>query len=118
MTKWQLDFFVKDNGRCPALEFLESQDGQAKAIIQQKFNWLEEYGNSLDPPHVKILKDGLYELRIRVVKRQYRFIYFFINAHIIVVTHGMLKKVSAVPEAEIKKAKEYRSAYLQRMERK
>jgi len=57
----------------------------------------------------------LYELRVRVVKKQYRFIFFYHNQRIIVVTHGFLKKTSAVPRAQIKLAQTYRRIYLERM---
>jgi phage-related protein len=118
MAMWELEFFVKDNGRCPAFDFVQVQEPQEQVLIRRAFDLLAELGNQLRRPQVDMLTDGLYELRIRVIKKRYRFIYFFHGRHMIVVTHGLLKKESAVAKDEIDKAKDYRAIYLKRMEQK
>jgi phage-related protein len=115
---WELEFFEKKPGRCPTLEFVQEQEKQERVLIERMFGLLEEYGNNLRRPYVDYLEDGLYELRVKVARKQYRFIYFFHNRRIIVVTHGFLKKGGSVPEGEIGKAKDYRTIYLRRAEKK
>lgn len=112
---WELDFFEKDSKHCPTLEFIKEQSPLDQVRIERSFNLLVELGNDLRRPNVDYLEDGLYELRVRVVKKQYRFIFFYHNQRIIVITHGFLKKGSAVPRAEIKLAQNYRCIYLERM---
>lgn len=75
---------------------------------------LEAFGNTLSYPHSKPLVDGLFELRVRVKKLRYRFIYFYEKNKIIVITHGFVKKSDSVPQSEIILAKKYRSIYLKR----
>ena len=115
---WDLDFFEKDSKRCPTLEFVEQQPPDDQVRIKRSLTLLAELGNNLRRPDVDYLEDGLYELRVRVVKKQYRFIFFYHNQRIIVVTHGFLKKTSAVPQTEIKLAQTYRRIYLERMRSK
>lgn len=115
---WELEFFEKDNAQCPTLEFVREQPSKDQVLIERGFNLLAEYGNTLRRPHADYLEDGLWELRVRVIKKQYRFIFFYHQRQIIVVTHGFLKKESAVPPKEIKQAQTYRDIYMSRMELK
>ncbi len=115
---WDLEFFKKDNQRCPTREFVQEQSPQDRVRINRSFKLLAEHGNALRGTDVHYLEDGLYELRVRVVKKQYRFIFFYHHQRIIVVTHGFLKKQSAVPRREIEQAQTYRNIYLERMRSK
>lgn len=115
---WELEFFEKDNAECPINEFINDQPPKDQVLIQRGFSLLAEYGNALRRPHTDYLDDGLWELRVRVIKKQYRFIFFYYQRQIIVVTHGFLKKESVVPRKEIKLAQTYRDIYINRMESK
>lgn len=61
-----------------------------------------EQGNNLKRPECDILRDGIYELRWRIVKTQYRILYFFAGKRIVVLSH-LITKESAIPNAEIEK---------------
>jgi phage-related protein len=59
------------------------------------------------------LEDGIYELRIKVLKKQLRILFFF-SEHKISISHGFVKKTKEVPQIEIKKVKQYREDFLSR----
>ena len=112
---WEIEFFTKDNGRCPATEFLDSLNKKTDLpYINNDLNQLAEHGFNLKRPQVGTLGDGLYELRTKTRNGQFRFIYFFFDKEIIVVTHGFPKKTKAINPSEIKLAKEYRQIYFDR----
>jgi putative component of toxin-antitoxin plasmid stabilization module len=60
-------------------------------------------GFELKPPHTKLLRDGIYELRIREGRQNYRVLYFFSGKNIAVLSQGFTKE-SEVPPAEIARA--------------
>ena len=72
---------------------------------------LENHGNLLQRPHADYLEDGIYELRIHVIRKQIRLLYFFFGQSMIVISHG-LRKEDKVPQAEIDKAKRHKAEYL------
>lgn len=53
---------------------------------------------------LEYLRDGIYELRARVKRVQYRMLYFFHGQQVIVLTHGIIKQQAAVPAIEIERA--------------
>ena len=63
-------------------------------------------------PLADSLRDGIYELRIRAGKVNYRILYFFCGPNVACVSHGITKK-SAVPDREIDTAVE-RKALVER----
>jgi phage-related protein len=114
---WQIELFELPNGRCPVKEFLETLNPKSDLpYIYNAFKQLEEHGYKLDRPLSGFLEDGIYELRVKTINGQFRFLYFFFHRDTIVVTNGLHKKSQKVPVDAIKKAKEYRAVYLQRNE--
>ena len=53
------------------------------------------------------LRDGIYELRVKHGRVNYRILYFFSGRNVVVVSHGLTKE-KAVPVREIEKAIERR----------
>jgi phage-related protein len=72
---------------------------------------LRERGNALKRPYVDLLRDHIWELRVKCQAGQVRLLYFFFDGHRIIITHGFVKKQSAVPPAEIDRAIAVRAAY-------
>ena len=70
-------------------------------------------GNELREPYTKPLGEGIFELRTQVAGNIERVLFFFFERGKIVLTHGFVKKTQKTPPSEIKRAKEYRSDYLQ-----
>lgn len=69
-------------------------------------------GHELRRPHADILRDGVYELRARVGRVNYRLLYFFHGRDIAMVAHALTKEAK-VPSKEIDKAIERKKRYEQ-----
>ena len=114
MSKYQVEFFEKDNGDIPAEEFLKSLNKKMFAKMYRLIGMLEENGNELREPHSKSLGDGIFELRAKVASDTTRILYFFYVGKRIIVTNGFTKKTQKSPPQEIEKAKLYREQFKQR----
>ena len=112
---WEVELYVKPNGHCPAQELL---DGLSKRdelpFVDRKIRLLAEFGYRLKRPHAAFLRDGIYELRAETHHGHLRFLFFYFESSVIVVTHGFRKKTAKVPEAEIERAIDCREEYLNR----
>lgn len=67
-------------------------------------------GHELRRPEADYLRDGIYELRVRLGSINYRLLYFFHGRTISVVAHGLTKD-AAVPVADIKQAITRKAAF-------
>lgn len=65
---------------------------------------LEDEGAELRRPYADYLRDGIYELRVRVSRVRYRVLYFLCDGTDIVLAHAIMKESARVPEAEIDRA--------------
>jgi phage-related protein len=115
---WIIEYYETPNGDCPTKEFLDSLD-KKKELPQaiRLIDLLAEFGPQLKRPHADFLENGIYELRIRVQRMQYRILYFYFFQDKIILSHG-LKKEKKVPKAEIEKALKHKTDYISRHERK
>jgi len=96
--------FYREADRCPPIEWLESLDANAREEMDALLVLLSRYGHELGATHVKSIgRGGLYELRGRVGKVQYRMLFFYFGQAVTVVSHGFSKE-SKLPEADIKRA--------------
>lgn len=111
-SEWEVEFYEKNNGRSPTLEFLNSLPRQDLVFINTAFKRLREHGPDLKRPYVAYLRDHIWELRVRVKRNRYRFLYFFYDGEKFVVTHGIKKKTGKVPNSEIDRAIRYMDDYL------
>lgn len=112
---WEIEFYVKANGRSPGREFLDNLSFQDDLpFVDRMFNLLAEYGHGLRRPYVDYLQDDIWELRVKARRGQIRFFYFYFMGKKIIITHGFLKKTSKVPESEVKRAIKYRLDYYSR----
>jgi len=109
---WNLEYYELPSGRCLALDFLEEQNAKTeRPYLTNALDQLENNGNRLGIPQVKYLDDGIFELRVKIVKKNYRMFYFFFLKNTIVITHGFIKKSGSVPQHQINLAKKYRNDY-------
>lgn len=111
---WRVVHYETEEGVCPVAEFLDGLTQKERAKALAAIDLLEEEGPNLRRPYADYLKDDIYELRVRVSRVRYRVFYFFCNREDIVLTHGFKKKVSRVPETEIKRARRFREDWLGR----
>jgi len=71
--------------------------------LLRSFILLEKYGHTLGMPHVKLLEQGLCELRIR--GQQEIRIFFVFRHDKIVALHGFIKKTQKTPKGELETAR-------------
>jgi len=105
MQEFKAIFYKKTDGTEPAKEFLKSLDRKTRAEMIWLIAMLESKGTKLREPYSKHLKDGIFELWVKVVKDISRVLYFFIVKRRVIFTHGILKKTDITPLSEINKAK-------------
>lgn len=101
LTKLQL--FRGADGASPFQEWLDEievvkPDAYAKCLAS--LLRLESQGYELRRPTADYLRDDIYELRFRVVKVQYRVLYFFNGQNTVMLSHGLTKE-SKVPAGDI-----------------
>lgn len=119
--KWIVDFYEKENGDVPVMEFLESLPTKHKAKAQKSIDLLEEYGMGLKEPYVKHITGkeykGLSELRIKFASDISRIFYFMPVGTKLILLHGFLKKTQKTPKRELDTAKKYMIDHLRRREK-
>jgi phage-related protein len=113
-NEWTVIYYETDEGKCPLMEFIDSNTLRNQAKILSNISFLEEKGPNLPRPYADILQDGIHELRIKLSGDQIRILYFFCYQNFIVLTHAFTKNTNKVPKSEIKKASRVREDFLQR----
>lgn len=117
MSRFEVDFYEKENGEQPAKEFMLSLDKKLRAKLADTIMILQDNGYELREPYSKHISEGIFELRAKQGSDITRVMYFFYVDRHIILTNGFIKKTQKTPQSEIEKAKRYRSDYLKRKER-
>lgn len=89
-------FFYGNRGSSPLLDWLRSIPERAYAKGIARIDRLKSLGHELRRPEADYLRDGIYELRWRLGRVNYRILYFFHDRDTLVLVHGLTK------EAEIR----------------
>lgn len=94
------------------MDSLPSRDAQKVAWV---LSLLEEL-DLLPASYFKKLhgSEEIWECRIQLGSAAYRIFCFFAGRSVVMLTHGMRKKVQKTPRREIERAEEYRRDYLRR----
>lgn len=106
MPSTAVRFFCESNGTSPVLDWLaelRERDPPAFAACRARVVMLAAAGHELRRPYADYLRDGIYELRAKRGRVNYRLLYFFHGRDIAIVAHGLTKE-SAVPVPDIKRA--------------
>jgi phage-related protein len=113
MPQTTVIFFRESNGRVPMIEWLDSAKTQPKARVKilKLIQRLKEFGNELRRPESDYLRDGVYELRIRHERINYRVLYFFSGQNLAILSAGLVKK-DVVPESDIKRALDRKKQFM------
>lgn len=80
MPTTELVYYCDEHGTAPVLEWLQdlaakNQKAADKCVI--RIGTLAQFGHELRRPVADYLRDGIYELRSRQGKVQYRILYFY-----------------------------------------
>ena len=116
VSKFDIEFYQKEDGTSPAEEFISSLDTKMRAKVVRTIVLLGDNGPDLREPYSKSIGDGIFEVRAKVGSNISRVLYFFYVGHKIILTNGFIKKTDKTPANEITRAKRYRADYLSRME--
>ncbi len=114
MPATKVIFFQVSKDNSPIVEWLRNlrkKDPKGFVNCLARVNQLEMYGHELRRPAADYLRDGIYELRAKHRKVQYRLLYFFHGLNVAVIDHGFIKEQSAVPEIDIERALERKKKF-------
>ena len=100
MDNFNVEFYVDDNGKEPAKDFISSLSGKMESKMLGELDLLSEYGNQLREPYTKHIQDGIFELRVKVKNDISRVLYFFYYGKRIILTNGFIKKTQKTPKQE------------------
>jgi phage-related protein len=92
--------YQEADGTVPLLTWLDRLPDKAKDKCTVALGRLVELGHELRRPEADLLRDGIYELRVRLRRVNYRMLYFFHGNIAAVVSHGLVKE-DRVPPKEI-----------------
>jgi phage-related protein len=105
--------YYEENGEIPVYQWLQElgrKDKRALANCLAKIRLLALEGHELRRPHADYLRDGIYELRAKRGRVQYRILYFYHGQHIALLAHGLTKE-KKVPPADIDQAVRRKKQY-------
>jgi hypothetical protein len=106
-------FFKEPSGRAPVLRWLETikqVDRRAFSKCVVAIRRLAREGHVLRRPTAGYLRDGLYELRIRQGRVNYRILYFFHERKAAVLVHGVTK-IKAIRPEDVRRAIERKRVF-------
>ena len=113
MPLTQVLFFQDDRG-VPVRDWLHelrrtNQRAYAKCIA--RIHLLAQLGHELRRPLADYVDEGIYELRIRRGRVNYRILYFFHGRNVAVLAHALIKE-GTLPRADVERAIERKRAFL------
>ena len=104
-------FYRQEDGAVPFVEWFESLGDKAQDKCRIRIERLEELGHELRRPEADVLRDGIYELRAKHQRVNYRMLYFFHGQQAVVLSHGITKQQEEVPSSEIDRAIERKKKF-------
>lgn len=108
MPATEVHFYQKTQGDVPVLDWLRKLAGKNRRAAEKceaGIRRLAMMGYELRRPETDLLRDGIYELRVRVGQVHYRVLYFFHGRSVAILAHSLTKD-KAIPKADIERALE------------
>ncbi|ODT99575.1 MAG: hypothetical protein ABS79_04295 [Planctomycetes bacterium SCN 63-9] len=103
MPQIQVLFYQDEDGQASILDWFDTLPQKALDKCRVKLERLRDLGHELRRPEADYLRDGIYELRVRLGSLNYRMLYFFHGDIAAVVSHGLIKE-RRVPPRDIDRA--------------
>lgn len=97
-------------------DYFPSFRKQLTDSVHKKFKYvfsILETQERISKKFVKLIRDGIYEIRVDADGNIYRVFFIFDEGNIIVLFNGFQKKTQKTPEAEIRKAIEIKNKYFE-----
>lgn len=115
---WQIEYYQKENGKIPVLEYLLTLSPKLRAKAYMEIELLEKHGFSLREPYTKPIVGEkykeLFELRVKFSSDISRIFYFSYHNNTFVLLNGFTKKTNKTPKSELEKALRYKADYERR----
>ena len=111
---WKVIYYSSEEGVYPVEEFINNKNINNQLKFATLIDYLEKKGVNLPRPYADYLRDGIYELRIKLSGEETRTLYFFCYEFYIVLTHSFIKTSKKIPDKEINKALKYKDDFLKR----
>lgn len=111
MPRTEVRLYQARDGKVPLLDWLDKLPETVRCKCLQKIEMLAREGHELRRPHADFLKRGIYELRVKRGKVNYRILYFFHGQEVVVISHGTTKE-KRVPQRDIDLAIRRKDEYL------
>jgi phage-related protein len=113
MPRTDVIFYQEDRYDVPVLDWLKElrrTDQRAYESCVAAIARLAEFGHELRRPLADMLRDNIYELRIRKGRVNYRILYFFHGRDLAILGHALTKE-DTVPRADIERAIRRKKAF-------
>jgi len=113
MPRTAVVFYQEDQEDVPVLDWLRElrrSDQRAYESCVAAIGRLAEFGHELRRPLADILGNGIYELRIRKGRVNFRILYFFHGKNVAILAHALTKE-DKVPKGDIERAMRRKKAF-------
>ena len=110
MSRIAVVIYRETDGSVPFLDWFNKLSEKAQDKCRVRIERLATMGHELRRPEADYLRDGIYELRVRLRTTNYRMLYFFHGRTAAVLSHGVIKE-DQVPANEIDRAIDRRSQF-------
>ena len=113
MPRTDVVFYQEAERDVPVLDWLKElrrSNQKAYETCIAAIERLGEFGHELRRPLADFLSDGIYELRIRKGRVNYRILYFFHGKNVAILIHALTKE-DVVPKADIGRALRRKKAF-------
>jgi phage-related protein len=118
VAKWLVRTFTTDAGGKPVDDWVRSLDPESRSAIGAAVRLLRLQGPEITMPASRYMGAGIWELRARDAKGNYRVIYFHWKGRTFGLLHGFTKKTEATPLRDLALAKSRRDTWLARASKK
>ena len=115
MPQTTIVFYKEAESEVSVLDWLRAlrrRDQRAYAACIARIQRLAALGHELHRPEADYLRDGIYELRVRRGRVQYRILYCFHGQRLAVLAHALTKE-GQVPPSDIERAIRRKDAFAQ-----
>jgi hypothetical protein len=103
MSRVAVVIYREADGSVPFLDWFKKLSEKAQDKCRVRIERLAALGHELRRPEADYLRDGIYELRVRLRTTNHRMLYFFHGRTVAVLSHGVIKE-DQVPAQEIDRA--------------
>jgi phage-related protein len=90
VTKIKIDFYVKDNGRSPALDLIKRLGAKDRAKVLVCLQNVQDLGFDCQRVRFRQIRGKLWEIKIKMSSGEFRLFYVRMKSTTITVLHGYI----------------------------